>query len=345
MPPGGHPCHNGPVIPGRILLVRIIAGLALAGAAAAGWVYRDLRFTVPGWVAAPLAVLAVLFGVYLWSTRRRYERSLGDRAKLLDEAGEAAAAAAVDAERDRIARELHDIVSHNVSLMVIQAGAARQVVAAILARTKQHAGLSPGEPPIAPEHPADENPSLPDERIPNGGGNNARDAADALLAVESSGRAAMTELRTLLGLLAPGGSGEDELLPQPGMDRIDELVDRVAFAGLPVELKVEGDRRRLPAGLDLTAYRVIQEALTNALRHSPGSHASVNVRYTQRYLRLEILNSGPSILTGSAPAPSEPASHGRGLLGLRERVAIFGGHLDARRRLGGGFRVRARIPL
>lgn len=285
--------------------VRFVPVLLLAAAAAAGWVGRELRFTLPGWVAAPLLLLILAIGGYAWSTRRRYERSLRDRAKLLDEASEAVVAAAVDSERDRIARELHDIVSHNVSLMVIQAGAARQVVV--------------GAP---------------------------QDATDALLAVEASGRAAMTELRNLLGLLAPDGTGEDDLLPQPGMNRLEELVDRVAFAGLPVELKVEGQPRPLAPGLDLTSYRVIQEALTNALKHAPGCHASVNVRFTDRYLRIEILNSGPSILTGQVPSrPASSRSDGRGLLGLRERVAVFGGHLDARRRLGGGFRVRARIPL
>lgn len=299
------PCHNGPVIFGSPLRSRIVVGVLLAAAAAAGWAFRDVRVTLPGWIAAPLALVVLAILGYAWSTRRRYAGSLRDRAKLLDEASKAAVAAAVDAERDRIARELHDIVSHNVSLMIIQAGAARQVVA--------------GAP---------------------------QDATDALLAVESSGREAMTELRTLLGLLTVDGSGEDDLLPQPGMSRLEELVDRVAFAGLPVELTIEGGPKPLPPGLDLTAYRVIQEALTNALKHAPGTHAEVYVRYTDRYLRLEVLNSGPSVLTRETPAapPAKP-SDGRGLLGLRERVAVFGGHLDARRRLGGGFRVRARIPL
>src|SRR6266536_130126 len=299
------PCHNGSVIFASSLRSRIVAGALLAAAAAAGWACRDVRVALPGWAAAPLALLILAILGYAWSTRRRYAASLRDRAKLLDEASEAAVATAVDAERDRIARELHDIVSHNVSLMIIQAGAARGVVS--------------GAP---------------------------QDATDALLAVESSGREAMTELRTLLGLLTAGGYGEDDLLPQPGMSRLEELVNRVAFAGLPVELTIEGQPRPLPPGLDLTAYRVIQEALTNALKHAPGAHAEVNVRYTDRYLRLEVLNTGPSVLTGHTPAPS-PAerSDGRGLLGLRERVAVFGGHLDARRRLGGGFRVRARIPL
>ncbi len=280
----GRSCHNGEMIFAGTLRSRVAVGALLAAAAAAGWAFREVRVTLPGRAAAPLAVLFLVVVWYAWSIRQRYERSL----------------------RDRIARELHDIVSHNVSLMIIQAGAVRQIVR--------------GAP---------------------------QDATDALQAVESSGREAMTELRTLLGLLSSGGSGEDDLTPQPGMSRLDELVDRVAFAGLPVELTVEGQPRPLPPGIDLTAYRVIQEALTNALKHAPGARAEVHVRYTDRHLRLEILNTGPSVLTGEA-APQTPRSaqtEGRGLLGLRERVAAFGGHLDARRRLGGGFRVRARIPL
>jgi signal transduction histidine kinase len=101
----------------------------------------------------------------------------------------------------------------------------------------------------------------------------------------------------------------------------------------------------LPPGLDLTAYRIIQESLTNALRHAPRSRAEVHVRYGERYLRLEVLNTGPSVLTGGTGQPAPPQRTGRGLIGLRERVALYGGDLDARRRLGGGYRVRARIPL
>jgi signal transduction histidine kinase len=288
-----------------IFRTRIVAGVLLAAAVAVGWAGRDVRVTLPGWAIAPLMAVVVFMLWYAVSTRRRYAGSLRDRAKLLDEASEATVAAAVDAERDRIARELHDIVSHNVSLMIIQAGAARRVV-----------------------------------------GGAPQDATDALLAVESSGREAMTELRALLGLLTADGAGEDDLLPQPSLNRLEELVDRVAFAGLPVELTVEGEPRPVPPGLDLTAYRVIQEALTNALKHAPGAHAEVHVRYTERYLRIEVLNSGPSVLTGTATVSSRPKpADGRGLLGLRERVAVFGGQLDARRRLGGGFRVRVRIPL
>jgi len=281
-----------------------------------------------GWliVAAVVAVVGlavVVLGVQLLRTRRAFVAALQERGWLLQRERESAASTAVAAERARIASELHDIVSHNVSVMVVQAGAARQVLIT---------------------EPAD--------------------AEAALLAVEAAGRNAMTELRHLLGLLAPSGTGEHDLdlSPQPSLTRLSPLIDRIAFAGLPVEVRISGEPRPLPPGVDLTAYRIIQEALTNAMKHGDGVKAEVTVRYAERYLRVEVLNSGPSVLSGGrtgaaqlgAPirgrrptgAPGrEPPVEGRGLLGLRERVAVFGGELDARRRLGGGFRVRARIPL
>jgi signal transduction histidine kinase len=111
-------------------------------------------------------------------------------------------------------------------------------------------------------------------------------------------------------------------------------------------VRISGEPRPLPSGVDLTAYRIIQEALTNALKHGDGTRAEVTVRYAPRQLRVEVLNTGPSVLSGSAsPPPGEPNPEGRGLIGLRQRVVVYGGDLDARRRLGGGFRVRARIPL
>ncbi|WP_233273269.1 sensor histidine kinase [Streptomyces broussonetiae] len=280
-----------------------------------------------------ITVAAVMgLTVALVRTRRRWRAAVGERGWLLERERESAAQAAIAAERDRIARELHDIVSHNVSLMVVQASAAREVLG-----------------------------TMPDE------------AAKALRAVEDAGRGAMTDLRHLLGVLAPaqdgtetGPAGRDTdagrtdgdpgpgvdavrtpLAPQPGLDRLGPLVDRISFAGLPVEVRVSGEPRPLPQGIDVTAYRIVQEALTNALRHGDGGKAEVTVRYAEHALRVEVLNTGPSVLTGAAPAaPGRPtAGTGRGLLGLRERVAVYGGDLDARRRLGGGYRVRARIPL
>ncbi|MFD5749392.1 sensor histidine kinase [Streptomyces sp. NPDC127033] len=291
-----------------------------------------------GWLAAALVAACAAAGwlaVLLARARRAHRAAVEERGWLLERERESAARTAVDAERSRIAAELHDIVSHNVSLMVVQAGAAREVLA-----------------------------TLPDE------------AAAAMAAVETAGRDTMTELRHLLGLLAPAQNGEDApygtdrygagsgaldpygtdpygtvLAPQPSLRRLSPLIDRVSFAGLSVEVRISGEPRPLPAGVDATAFRIVQEALTNALKHGDGVTAEVTVRYAERSLRVEVLNSGPSTLSGGGPAPRDrtagrPAEGtGRGLIGLRERVAVYGGDLDARRRLGGGYRVRARIPL
>ncbi|MDG6108852.1 histidine kinase [Dactylosporangium aurantiacum] len=276
---------------------------------------------VPVWIsAATWLALALLcacavaagLGAALVRARRRHARALGERGWLLQREREVAARAAVDEERARIARELHDIVSHTVSVMVVQASAAREVLT-----------------------------TMPAE------------AATALEAVQDAGRTSLTELRHLLGLLAPDAAGPDagpddgdvDLEPQPGLRRLSALVDRVAFAGLPVEVRVSGEPRPLPAGVDLTAYRIVQEALTNALKHGDGGLVEVTVRYAERSLRVEVLNTGPSVLKAGPPARPPAATTGRGLTGLRARVAVYGGDLDARRRLGGGYRVRARIPL
>jgi signal transduction histidine kinase len=255
-------------------------------------------------VAAVACLVAAVLATLLVRARRAFAKALEERGWLLERERESAAQNAVDAERARIARELHDIVSHNVSVMVVQAGAARRVLDA-----------------------------EPDQ------------AAAALQSVEAAGRDTMTELRHLLGVLAPPADGDEQtdLSPQPSLSRLGPLIDRIAFAGLPVEVRISGEPRPLPSGVDLTAYRIIQEALTNALKHGDGQKAEVTVRYADHHLRVEVLNSGPSVLSGGqVPAQAE---EGRGLLGLRQRVRVFGGDLDARRRLGGGFRVRARIPL
>jgi signal transduction histidine kinase len=260
-------------------------------------------------VAAAACLVAVLFAVRLVRARRAFARALEERGWLLERERESAARGAVDAERARIARDLHDIVSHNVSVMLVQAGAARTVLA-----------------------------GAPDQ------------AVAALQAVEAAGRNTMTELRNLLHVLAPAADGSDDtdLTPQPSLSGLSPLIDRIAFAGLPVNVRISGDPRPLPTGVDVTAFRIIQEALTNALKHGDGKQADVTVRYTDHYLRVEVLNSGPSVLAGDRPAPppaDDRAHEGRGLLGLRQRVQVFGGDLDASRRIGGGFRVRARIPL
>jgi len=255
-------------------------------------------------VAVVACLAAAALAVALLRARWAHTRALEERGWLLERERESAAQTAVDAERARIAHDLHDIVSHNVSVMVIQTGAARQVLA-----------------------------TSPDE------------AEAALLAVEAAGRDTMAELRHLLGVLAPKADGaeDDALSPQPSLTRLSELIDRIAFAGLPVEVRISGDPVPLPAGVDVTAYRIIQEALTNALKHGDGNTAEVTVRYAPHALQVEILNTGPSVLTGGRPVASD--GEGRGLLGLKQRVAVYGGQLDARRRLGGGFRVRAKLPL
>jgi len=236
----------------------------------------------------------------------------GDRIRRLQTEHEMATRRVLRLERARIASELHDVVTHNVSVMIVQAGAARQVLAE-----------SPG------------------------------DARQALLAVEASGRAAMTELRHLLGLLSPavapsacGAEGAspagEDLRPQPGLQQLRPLVDRVAAAGLPVDLEVTGGLADLPPGLDLAAFRVVQEALTNVLKHAGKPRTTVSLGLTGTELVVDVADSGPPI---PAAAPAPPADRGRGLLGLRERVAVYGGSLEAGPRPGGGWRVRARLPL
>jgi signal transduction histidine kinase len=260
---------------------------------------------VVGWLVAALATAVAAGLCVAWlRARRRHRRALEERGWLLERERETAAHKAVEEERARIARELHDIVSHNVSLMVVQATAAREVLT-----------------------------TLPD------------DAVAALSAVEGAGRTTMTELRHMLGLLVPGAGDDTPDAPQPSLRRLTPLVDRIAFAGLPVEVRISGEPRPLPSGVDVTAYRIVQEALTNALKHGAGGTAEVTVRYAERSLRVEVLTSGPSVLTGARHAASAQDGTGRGLLGLRQRVAVYGGDLDARRRLGGGYRVRARIPV
>jgi signal transduction histidine kinase len=158
---------------------------------------------------------------------------------------------------------------------------------------------------------------------------------EVLVTIERIGRGALTEMRRLVGMLRSDAG--DPLAPQPGLADLPTLVAQVREAGLPVELDVEGDPRELPVGIELSAYRIVQEALTNALKHAGQARASVHVRYGQDSLELKIVDDG-------AGAPPPVASSGHGLVGMRERVALYGGRLDVGHRPTGGFAVRVLLP-
>ncbi len=204
--------------------------------------------------------------------------------------------AAVNEERGRIARELHDVIAHSVSVMVVQAGGAEE-----LFRSEPERALA------------------------------------SVRAVQETGRAALVELARLLGMLRRDGE-EIGLAPQPGLADLSTLVAQVSAAGLPVELRMEGKPRPLQLGVDLSGYRIVQEALTNVRKHAgEGARASVLVRYDQDALTVEVTDDG----TGSRNG----VGGGHGLVGMRERVALFGGQLESGPQADGGFRVRARLPL
>ena len=256
--------------------------------------------TLSGTLHVPKVALPFMLLVPVWlagsAMRRRELRAEGstERADRLERERDAA----LYAERARIAHELHDVVTHSVSVMVLQSGAARQIMSC------------------------------------------DQDRSRALLeSVEASGRSALDELRRLLGLISDEASSVP-LQPQPGIAEIPSLIDQVRHAGLPVQLSVEGPERTLAPGVAIAAYRIVQEALTNVLKHAQGAPAHVVLRYHPAALELEILDAGT---TGSTP--SGDAKPGRGLAGMRERAAMYGGTLVARADPGNGYTVRARIPL
>jgi signal transduction histidine kinase len=274
---------------------------ALVGAAiVAGFV---LLFEIPrlvegGRLEDVIGEWLSLGGVWLlgrWvRVRRRRTDDLEQHAADLQADREALAREAVAEERARIAREMHDSVAHSVSVMVLQAGAAEQVLAA------------------SPER-----------------------ARESLQTIQDTGREAIVELRRMLGLLRD--PVEASLSPPPGLGGIDTLLGQVRAAGLPVELTVEGQPRRLPPGVDRSAYRIVQEGLTNTLKHAGPAHATVTLRYGDRALELEVVDDG----RGGKRANGD----GFGLIGMRERAALYGGELDAGSRPGGGYVLRARLPL
>jgi signal transduction histidine kinase len=217
------------------------------------------------------------------------------RATLAEREREAAARIAVAEERARIARELHDIVAHAMSVMVLQIGAVRH-------------------------------------KLPQG----LEEDRDALARVEQAGRTALAEMRRLLGAMRRDGDGID-LGPQPGLDALDSLIEDVSSAGLPVQVHVDGEPFPLPRAIDLSAYRIVQEGLTNALKHANARHADVTVRYRPDELRLEIADDGAG--------PATTNGHGHGLVGIRERVNIYGGEMSAGAAETGGFILSARLPV
>jgi signal transduction histidine kinase len=254
----------------------------------------------PDHSAADLVFTPILFGIgWLagFALRERAEQAEAAevRAAQAEREREAAARIAVAEERARIARELHDIVAHAVSVMVLQVGAVRHKL---------------------PE-------TLEEDR-------------DALQGVEQAGRTALSEMRRLLGAMRDDGDGV-ELAPQPGLDRLDALVDEVGRAGLPVRLHVDGDPFPLPRALDLSAYRIVQEGLTNSLKHAHASHADVTVCYGADELRIEVRDDGDGAATSDGL--------GHGLVGIRERVKIYGGEMSAGTAPEGGFVLSVRLPL
>jgi signal transduction histidine kinase len=290
---------------------------ALAAAVSLGLV-ADRRHSIAGW-AAVIATAAVVssksgsaYSDFFWSTliltlawffgsalgsRTEQARELTERVAAAEHDRATAAERATAEERARIARELHDVVAHSVSVMVVQASGVRRLL-----KDEQHR-----------------------ER-------------EALLSVEQIGRQALTEMRRMLGVMRSGEEAPAAALaPQPGLQHLDRLIAQVEEAGLPVTLRVEGDRPDLSPGVDLSAYRIVQEGLTNALKHAKGAHAEVVVRYIDSSVELEIADNGPGAPSGDG--------QGHGLVGMRERVALYGGTIEAGPRAGGGFVLRAELPV
>ncbi len=244
--------------------------------------------TAVGFALGTVAVMLII---------RRIVGDRDSRARLAERERDVAAREAVVEERARIARELHDAIAHNVSMMVVQAGAERKALDPVGGTTR-----------------------------------------DVLLTIERIGRGALTEMRRLVGMLRT--DSPDLLAPQPRLADLPLLITQVQEAGLPVEFRVDGDSRDLPVGIELSAYRIVQEALTNALKHAGQASAAVHLRYGIDSLELEILDDG-----GGDLVAAEVPGGGHGLAGMRERVILYGGQFDAGSRSGGGFAVRVLLPL
>ena len=306
---GGAPTQST----GIVALIALVSGAYMLGARtqgrvlAAGTIALIVALAADAIVEESQTVSALLFFTFFvvglpvaagQATRSRAQLAdeLADRAVALERARGGEAQAAVQEERARIARELHDVVAHDVSVMVVQAAAAKRIV----------------------------------EREPDR-------AEEAIGSIEGTGREALAEMRRLLGVLRRGD--EDlALAPQPSLSRVDALLARTRAAGLDVALERSGDDAPLPAGVDLAAYRVVQEALANVVRHAGAEHATVRLTYDPGAVVVEVVDDGRGAANGGGKA-------GHGLIGLRERVDLYGGDFEAGPRAEGGFGVRARLPV
>ena len=274
---------------------RAALGLAVVVAGATAIVYN-----IPGHPASELVFVPVEFAIS-WAAgfavrERAVQAEAAElRATQAERERDAAARIAVAEERTRIARELHDIVAHAVSVMVLQVGAVRHRLPAALSEDRE-----------------------------------------ALKGVEQAGRAALAEMRHLLDAMREDGE-RAELGPQPGLDRLDALLQDVGRAGLPVRLHADGDPRELPRGIDISAYRIVQEGLTNALKHAQATQAEVALRYAADQLRIEVSDNGHGAATSDG--------RGHGLIGIHERVKLYGGEMTTATTNGGGFTLTARLRL
>jgi signal transduction histidine kinase len=272
-----------------------VAGIVLAIGVEAVVAYRDPLKNLSAFIATCI-VFTLIWTVAFALGRKLHEADEAkERAARAEREREERARSAVTEERARIARELHDVVGHSVSLMTVQASAVRRLL----------------------------RPEQQRER-------------EALLIVEQTGREALAEMRRMVGVLRRPEEAP-ALAPQPSLGRLDKLVEQAREAGLGVELRIEGDPLPLPASVDLTAYRLVQEGLTNALKHARAERAQVLVRYGNGAIEVTVSDDGRGAGSGDGG--------GHGLVGMRERVAVYGGELEAGPRPEGGYRLRARLPL
>jgi signal transduction histidine kinase len=278
-----------------------LAGLAGVEAALVAVQYSPGRTGVGTLVGNLVVVAAAWLLGHFAHNYRAYAARLEERTAELERAREELARRAVVEERLRLARELHDVVAHAMSVIAVQSG-----VGAHVANTQP------------------------------------KEARRSLAAIEATSRAALEELRRLLGVLRQEDEPQGDLAPAPGLANLEGLLAEVAEAGLAVRLRVEGAPAPLPAGLDLSAYRIVQEALTNVVKHAGPATAQVTIRYRDHEMAVEVIDDGRGV---AAVAADGRRGTGHGLIGMAERVAVFGGDLEVGPRPGGGFRVAARLPL